>query len=83
MLSIPSAAKSNAIIKSLFPSTVRGRILEADPAASKHFVTDKTRLGSFLRTGKTGADSEENVATTRPIADLFPNTTVMFADIAG
>jgi hypothetical protein len=51
----------------------------------------KSRLKNFLDAGDTGGganEDEENEAVpemfdTKPIADLFPNTTVMFADIAG
>lgn len=42
----------------------------------------KARLGSFLRTGETST-RDDNEESGRPIADLFPETTVMFADIAG
>jgi hypothetical protein len=77
-----SAAQSNAIIRSLFPSSVRDRIFEADPAGQQ-FVPSKTRLSSFLRTGETSTASDNDEVKSRPIADLFPETTVMFADIAG
>jgi hypothetical protein len=78
-----AAARSNAIIKSLFPSTVRDRIFEADPS-SQHFIPSKARLGSFLRTGETpSSDDGKDSKKSRPIADLFTDTTVMFADIAG
>lgn len=74
----PAAARSNAIIKSLFPSTVRDRVLDAEPS-SQMFVPPKARLGSFLRSGEANATNDDRT----PIADLFPECTVMFADIAG
>lgn len=75
------AARSNAIIKSLFPSTVRDRVFEADPSSQLFAVQPKARLDSFLRTGET--DTSSNHDKSRPIADLFPETTVLFCDIAG
>lgn len=45
------------------------------------FVPPKARLGSFLRSGEAPASNESDDRS--PIADLFPECTVMFADIAG
>jgi class 3 adenylate cyclase len=46
-------------------------------------VTNKNRLTTFLRDGKGGEAGEEASKTDRPIADLFLECTVMFADISG
>lgn len=68
-------ARSNAIVNSMFPGDIRNRM----------FADDKTKLKSFLN----GKDSdnedplEDGEITSKPIADLFPETTIMFADIAG
>jgi class 3 adenylate cyclase len=62
------AVKSTAIVSSLFPEAVRDRLL---------MPSGKNRLKSFLKDG----DDDEIDET--PIADLFPHTTVFFADIAG
>ena len=44
--------------------------------------TPKRRLKSFLQPGD-GIDGLLDIHDSEPIADLFPNASVMFADIAG
>lgn len=66
------AEQTSAIVMSLFPKNVRDRMMEdAGKAASSD------PKATFKNTGQ-----EEN-NTGAPIADLFPNATVMFCDIAG
>lgn len=43
----------------------------------------KLRLKSFLHETPKNSNSDVNVLQTKPIADLFPHCTVLFADIAG
>ena len=66
-----SALQNGALIESLFPSIVHERLLQE----SGQIATTKARAND----GKTN----ELAVRTRPIADFFPNTTIMFADIAG
>jgi len=92
------ATKSNAIVENLFPATVRNRILgglshsqrpddQEKPvdAISKSLRMDMggvpgpVSVKQFLSNG----DVMSNNVTGQPLADLFPNTTVLFADIAG
>jgi Adenylate and Guanylate cyclase catalytic domain len=69
-----TANQSSAIVSSLFPKSVADRLLlDSAPGCN---VTAKTRLKSFL------CDSQDNQGL-QPIADLFLETTVLFADIAG
>jgi hypothetical protein len=66
-----SAAHTSAIVSSLFPSTVRDRLFEADKDA---FSNEKTfQNESFVSFG--------DKVVSRPIADLYPSATVMFADM--
>lgn len=81
-----AAVRSTAIVTSLFPSTVRDRLYEGN-ANSAATATSKARLKKFVDKG-VGFDnhieagkSREVVLESKPIADLFPDTTVMFADI--
>ena len=89
------AKRSNAIVSALFPKNVRDRIMkeaeeqvEAEMANGKRrFGTaQKTQLKSFLNEGA-HMDKDQAAAGVafagKPIADLFPSATVMFADIAG
>lgn len=108
---IQNAMRSTEIVSSLFPSTVRDRLLNTDRMAPEANVilstgrgliasdlggrkdfqrntglgdTPKVKLQSFLSNVPVAEyDSDEEFHDSRPIADLFPNTTVMFADICG
>ena len=75
-----TAEKSTAIVSSLFPKSVHERLLQNQMSSgngNKTFASDKKRVESFL-TGKSDGIQER-----KPIADLFPYTTVFFADISG
>jgi hypothetical protein len=83
-----TAIQSTAIVSSLFPAQIRDRLLEGGSDNKKGsngvnsamvgsmFQPNKTRLRTFLNDG-------ESSQSNKPIADLFPHTTVIFADIAG
>jgi Adenylate and Guanylate cyclase catalytic domain len=76
-----AAARSNGIISSLFPSQVRDRLFAANdgPISSSKQDLSKQRL-----LGNESEDGDDELAyKSMPIADLFPETTVLFADIAG
>ena len=67
------AKKSNAIVSSLFPDVVRNRLFGNDTKKNvKQFMTDTSI-----------AFDKSRELNTKPIADLFPDCTVMFGDIAG
>lgn len=87
---LAQAARSSAIVASLFPSNVRDRILQQAEdqnnirRSKKLGTTGKTQLKSFLSDGMAEKpNSHADDSSSKPIADLFPSTTVMFADIAG
>jgi hypothetical protein len=67
-----TAVHSSAIVSSLFPSTVRDRLFEPmpDQIGNKHMFRRAEELISF-----------GDKVVTRPIADLYPSATVMFADM--
>jgi class 3 adenylate cyclase len=95
---IDAAERSDAIVRSLFPSAIRDRLYEeakqkqeakekaksdwrAAPESSGFLDTNKNRMKNFMSDGV-----DHNAQSSRksaPIADLFPNTTVLFADISG
>eukprot|EP00977_Amphora_coffeiformis_P007626 scaffold1684_cov214-Amphora_coffeaeformis.AAC.10 len=62
-----AAARTHAIVSGIFPKNVQERMLSAE------------------ENGKniTGVSSINHDSSEVPIADLFPETTIMFADIAG
>ena len=73
---VENAARSNALVSSLFPRTIRERFVEQNNIGDTA-TTRVSNLKAFLN-GKdmpNGQDFRES----NPIADLFVDTTVMFA----
>lgn len=70
-----TAKQSTEIVGSLFPENVRDRLLQA----GDDFLSPNQRLQNYLK-GNTKTAQPEKM---KPIADVFPFTTVMFADIVG
>ena len=88
-----TAKRTTAIVTSLFPKNVRDRIMDdvrqQVEAASKQGHgfpgfrgSNKLQLKSFLDEAECDSNETTNFDT-KPIADLFPEVTVMFADIVG
>eukprot|EP00977_Amphora_coffeiformis_P005788 scaffold1221_cov207-Amphora_coffeaeformis.AAC.47 len=83
-----AAIRSTAIVSELFPSSVRDRIYAPVDAATG-VGSSSAKLRRFMdKSGKfedqnDEGDSDAIVLESKPIADLFPETTVMFCDIAG
>jgi class 3 adenylate cyclase len=76
---VSAAAKFNTVIASLFPDNVRDRLFnendnELDTTRDVAWKIENTRLGQSNKGQK---------VKSKAIADLFPNTTIMFADIVG
>jgi class 3 adenylate cyclase len=71
-----SAERSNFVLSALFPTSVREKVLEA--GAQLH--EDSERRVSAIRCQPS---SEIVVNISKPIADLYTDTTVLFCDIAG
>jgi class 3 adenylate cyclase len=70
-----SVLQTSRFVSTLFPANVRDRIMND--------ANDDLRGKSFLMGGKDNEETGFGVYRTRPIADYFPHTTVMFADISG
>ena len=69
-----AAVQSTAIVSSLFPSTVRDRLFP---------VVDHGNNTNPSPDAAGGQESNVESSSNAPIADLFPETTVLFSDIAG
>ena len=88
-----AAKRSNAVVASLFPKKVREQLLQEaeeqilanEKSGTKGILrlgaVPKSQLKEFLNEGVAKADGV--AFDTKPIADLFPSTTIMFADICG
>jgi hypothetical protein len=68
-----TAVQTSAIVSSLFPSTVRDRLLFASNDNST--FRQNNGIESWFFTKDIGG------GRSRPIADFYPNATVMFADM--
>jgi hypothetical protein len=66
-----TAVSTSAIVSSLFPSSVRQRLFEAGNGTS---ATERPHQGGDII-------SFGDKLVSRPIADLYPSATVMFADM--
>jgi len=79
-----SAVKNNAIVSSLFPKNVRDRLYKNSAAATANNAINQNRSDRTKSRLKTFMHEENNVKNAdAPIADLFLNCTVLFADISG
>ena len=74
------AKKTGAIVSSLFPESVTKRLLADKPVApAKKFLSPNTRLQTYLKS----PSNEQHILQAKPIADMFPHTTVFFAGTFG
>ena len=96
---VNAAMRSDRIVSSLFPETVRDRLLAGAEEAEKREHREQqqlshgiqTRLKKFLTDGEDATttaaleetETDEDKYGSRPIADLFPDTSILFADISG
>jgi Adenylate and Guanylate cyclase catalytic domain len=80
-----SAKRTNDIVSSLFPDTVRGRLYERAAHAESNGFERENQPSSIHRMfpKKPGSLQTNCIFESDPIADLFPHTTIMFLDIAG
>lgn len=86
---VDAAAKSNAIILSLFPAKVRDQLLaqrQWDTNTKQKvrlFSREEAKSPDMLFNDSANLGGEALYSNSAPIADLFPDCTVLFADIAG
>lgn len=74
------AEKSSALVSSLFPGAVGQQLIDeaAGDTKRKFGVGNRSNLKSFLND-----ETSELTKNSKPLAELFPDTTIFFADIAG
>jgi Adenylate and Guanylate cyclase catalytic domain len=78
-----SAKRTNDIVTSLFPDTVRGRMYERAANAEADPFSEANEVAEIRDASNHDAFATGNIFGSEPIADLFPHTTIMFLDIAG
>lgn len=84
---LTTANQTNAIVSSLFPKEIQKRIIQDAEEQAAQKKNKKKRYGQAIN-DMTDFLDENNDNTNRniggtPIADLFPEATIMFADIVG
>ena len=88
---LEEATKSGKIVDSLFPRAVRDRLFDdkdkPKPSSRTLFKSASMIEDRYLRQGHAQGSEEGSqslsLGNLPPIADLYNDTTVMFADIAG
>ncbi|KAG7341693.1 PAS domain containing protein [Nitzschia inconspicua] len=79
-LVVRKATTTSKIVTSLFPKNIADRLMQEQEAKDEHhqsFMSANRRLRTYLSGGEGKRVGQE------PIADLFPNASCFFADIAG
>jgi hypothetical protein len=82
-----TANRTTEIVASLFPENVRDQIFAENDAGNVKgklkALGGKEGLKTFLEEGAAGEENAHAYGDSKPIADLFLHTTIMFADISG
>jgi class 3 adenylate cyclase len=77
-----SIIKRIPVVSSLFPAQVRDKIYEErEEKGKKHW--SQQGAGDAKMNAFVGGEDEAGNRGSRPIAEKFENTTIMFADLAG
>jgi Adenylate and Guanylate cyclase catalytic domain len=82
---LSSAKRSTKIVSSLFPSTVRDKLYPLPERPVRRNSLDAFMPGKLQsqKDNTSSTDCSTSSIACSPIADLYPDTTVLFADIAG
>jgi hypothetical protein len=78
---VMTAARSNAIVAAMFPTSVRERLFNSDEGetrSGKRHLAATTGLKDFLAGGDKQDLDEDFVYKSKPIADLFPEVSVLW-----
>jgi Adenylate and Guanylate cyclase catalytic domain len=81
-----SAKRTTKIVSSLFPSTVRDKLYPLPERPVRRSSLDAFMPGKLQQSPRditSSTDFSTSSIACSPIADLYPDTTVLFADIAG
>jgi class 3 adenylate cyclase len=84
---LTTAQRTNAVVSSLFPEDVQRRIMadaeEQEKKEQRMTVTNKMKEFLQDNTEPTSKSAKAAELRGKPIADFFPEATVMFADLVG
>eukprot|EP00980_Cylindrotheca_fusiformis_P001921 scaffold437_cov111-Cylindrotheca_fusiformis.AAC.19 len=71
--------RQDKIVANVFPINIRDRLYQSQEKQSKH----KTKSNVNNNFDDLDFEGDSHIPGSAPLADLFPSTTVLFADIAG
>ena len=71
---VMKAARSNAVVSDLFPGAIRDKILDQENGNT----SSNNKMKNFLQNGKVTTWKDG-----KPLAELYLDTTVLYADISG
>jgi hypothetical protein len=84
-----SAIKTRAIVSSLFPEKIARKLVneacepQDDNKKAKTFLNARAKLETIMHKETDLENKEPLVHNTKPLAELFPEATVMFGDLVG
>ena len=77
-----TAAKSSEVVNSMFPEALRDKILSQTQAFAQQAGGGRQEVSRELSALASG-DALNVTKSSSPLAELYLNTTIMFADISG
>jgi len=83
---VQTAARTQALVTSLFPKDVGEKLIAeaAEQEKKMHMsLSGRTNLKNLLNEDSERSKGSTALNNTKPIADLFPAVTIMFADMVG
>jgi hypothetical protein len=80
-----SAMRSRAVVNSLFPENIAREMVEAPMEVEKGRRSggNKNEYETFMMDGGRSLESRNATKASKPLADLFPEATIMFGDLVG
>lgn len=76
------AAKSSEVVNMLFPRQIRERLFAGGKKKLRAFLSNDGSSDSDEQSLAAGEDDEMEDIESKPLADLFTDTTILFADIS-
>jgi class 3 adenylate cyclase len=78
-----TAMKQNALVSSLFPKNIKQKLMDEVGEETRRNTFGRAGIKTYLGDARPNGDGKVQVGFSKPIADLFTDCTVMFADISG
>jgi hypothetical protein len=88
---VAATKQSDAIVRSLFPDAIADRLYEEarkkefEKVHNQTFESKNKQIRSFMKSPNLMSESHdgEYIQESEPVAELFPDTSILFADFVG